>query len=282
MFKKARKLSLKTLTKAMVIAAVLGGNTFAYAAVDSNALPTGANIKSGIEGDIQIINPQKSSDRAVMNIKQKADADVARIDWNTFNIGSNATLNVRQFNTNQTLVNTVVGNVMSEIYGNINATGNVVLINPKGAIFGENAQINVGGISVYAASGTADGMSFTADPNQKLQGKITVEGNAQINVGPGYALYAKDQMKNLGIDNFEIVMGTPSVDSNVGKLRLVAAGYVELKKGTDGSAPRLVAIGHLADDGTQVIGEEAFIVGGQGSGSGNAIVVRADVDADDF
>ena len=292
MFKKTRKISLINLTKAMVMTAVLGGNAFAYAAVDSNALPTGEHNKRGIDSIDRLGPSADTNNRAVMNIKQNANVSVANIDWNSFNIGSNATLNVKQMNTNHTLVNTVVGNNMSEIYGHINATGNIVLINPKGAVFGGDAQINVGGLSVYAAAGTANGSNFTPDANQKLQGKITVEGNAKINVGPGYALYAMEQMKNLGITDFDksnFVMGVPNYDANVGKLRLVAAGDVEIKKGTmeteSGTvtvAPRLVAIGHLSDDGTRTVGEEEFIVGGQGSGSGNAIIIRSDVDVDDY
>lgn len=68
------------------------------------------------------------------------------IQWDSFNIGQNATVNFYQPNTSSIAVNRVLDSNASQIMGKLNANGQVFLLNPNGVIFSKTAQVNVGGI----------------------------------------------------------------------------------------------------------------------------------------
>lgn len=68
------------------------------------------------------------------------------INWNTFNIGSGNAVTFVQPNSNSIALNRVVGADPSVILGNLSANGQVFLINPNGVLFGQGAQVNVGGL----------------------------------------------------------------------------------------------------------------------------------------
>jgi large exoprotein involved in heme utilization and adhesion len=70
---------------------------------------------------------------------------------------------------------------MSEIYGKMNASGNVVLVNPNGIILAKGSEINAGGFAAYAAAGT----KLTDPANRLSEGNIIADGT--INVGVGTA-----------------------------------------------------------------------------------------------
>lgn len=62
-----------------------------------------------------------------MTIDQTKGQSRAFISWETFNIGKDATVNIKQYSGADLLINAVRGNSMSEIAGKLNATGNVAL-----------------------------------------------------------------------------------------------------------------------------------------------------------
>ena len=68
------------------------------------------------------------------------------INWESFNIKSNETVNFIQPNTSSIAINRVIGLNGSEILGSLNANGQVFIINPNGIIFGQDSQVNVGGL----------------------------------------------------------------------------------------------------------------------------------------
>ena len=71
----------------------------------------------------------------------------AIIDWSSFNVGSGYTVMFdQQFGSSSVTLNRDSGASPSYIYGNINANGNVFIINPAGITFGSGAQVNVGGL----------------------------------------------------------------------------------------------------------------------------------------
>lgn len=80
---------------------------------------------------------------------------VAQFDWNKFNVGSKTTVDWIFSAGNQTAINRVLNNGgMSYIYGKLTSScsvtgcdhqksGNVILINPNGIMFGNGSQVNL-------------------------------------------------------------------------------------------------------------------------------------------
>lgn len=73
----------------------------------------------------------------------------AVIDWSSFSIGRDATVQVAQPSAQSVLLNRVLDSklpVASFIEGTLNANGRVFLINTAGILFGPDARVNVGGL----------------------------------------------------------------------------------------------------------------------------------------
>jgi len=101
-----------------------------------NALPTGAQVVSGsaiITQTANTVNVQQSTNKAIIN-------------WNTFNVGSNATVNFQQPGSSSVALNRILQDSASQIFGSINANGQVFFVNPNGIVFGQGSSINVGAL----------------------------------------------------------------------------------------------------------------------------------------
>jgi len=98
--------------------------------------PTGGQVVGGsgsINHEDQTTNINQSSQRMAIN-------------WQTYNVNSNETVNYYQPNSNAVSLNRILDQNPSQIFGNINANGQVILINPNGMVFGQSASVNVGGL----------------------------------------------------------------------------------------------------------------------------------------
>lgn len=73
------------------------------------------------------------------------------IDWRSFSIGANETTNFIQPLGGVTL-NRVVGDQASQIFGRLTATGTIFLVNQNGIVFGQGAQVDVGGLVATTAN----------------------------------------------------------------------------------------------------------------------------------
>lgn len=100
------------------------------------ALPTGEQVQSG--------TAEFTRGESSLDIDQKTDR--VAIDWTSFDIAANETVNFVQPNANSIALNRVTGNDVSEIYGALNTNGKVFLLNTSGILFGEGASINVSGL----------------------------------------------------------------------------------------------------------------------------------------
>ena len=127
-------LLVKLLTKALAIFLPLSMS--AAHALDVNALPTGGQVTAGSATINQAGN--------TLNINQASQK--AALNWQNFNIGTNSTVNFVQPNSNAVALNRIGGNSASEIYGHLNANGQVFMMNPNGILFARGSQVNVGAI----------------------------------------------------------------------------------------------------------------------------------------
>lgn len=263
-----KKQDIKKLQRmiALTLSLVGGLYSIAWAAPAATALPTG-------DQDMKNATVTRDTTNPVMTIEQTKGQNRAFISWDTFNIGKDATVNVKQYSGADLLVNAVRGNNMSEIAGKLNATGNVALINPNGVIFMDGAQVNVGGLGVYAAGYDAASSKII---NSGKEGSIEIQSGAVINVGVSAAL-ANLSALNIAPSDYAIAIDSSGEDGYTNRIHLVAEGNVEIEGGSTIKARDYTYVGDSAS-----VGAEGFNVGVGAVGMGGKIYIRSDRDADDY
>jgi len=106
------------------------------------AAPQGGTVTAG--------QAQVATNGNLTAITQQSQRAV--IDWRTFGVGAGEAVEFRQPNASAVTLNRVVGGDLSAVYGRITANGTVFLVNPNGVLFGQGAQVNVGGIVATTAN----------------------------------------------------------------------------------------------------------------------------------
>jgi filamentous hemagglutinin family protein len=99
--------------------------------VAATALPQGASVNTGT-ANISTLG-------ANMAITQTTDK--ASINWQSFNVGTGASVNITQPSASSVLLNRVVGNDPSQILGKLSANGQLILLNPNGIVFGKDGSV---------------------------------------------------------------------------------------------------------------------------------------------
>ncbi len=117
--------------RALAVAVCLAGCNTAWAG------PEGGVVTGG-EGAIEISGN-------VTNVEQLTER--LSVQWDSFNLSRQETVNFLQPGRTSMVLNHILQNGPSQINGMINANGHVLLINPRGVVFGENASINVGSLT---------------------------------------------------------------------------------------------------------------------------------------
>lgn len=268
-----KELYIKRLQRTIALTLSLAGGLYhmVWAEPAATALPMGEKNLSNAT-----VTRDKTTDSAkpVMTIEQKKGQSRAFISWDTFNIGKDATVNIKQYSGADLLINAVRGNSMSEIAGKLNATGNVALINPNGVIFMNGAQVNVGGLGVYATGYDATNQKFLASGGK--EGKIEIQSGVTINAGVKAVLA---NLADLNIDpkDYAIAIDTTGEDGYTNRIHLVADGNVEIQTGSTLTAKDYTYVGSNAS-----VGEEGFKTSVSASGMGGKIYIRSDRDADDY
>lgn len=132
-------------TSALSYVGVVGLSALCCQLAWAQDLPSGAAVQHG-----QVAVGQASATQ--LNILQGSDKAI--VNWQSFNIGAGARVNVQQPSATSVLLNRVVGGQASAILGQLNANGRVVLVNPNGVFFGKDA-------SVSATSFTASSLGLS-------------------------------------------------------------------------------------------------------------------------
>ncbi len=158
-------------------------------ALDAGALPTNGQITAG-SGSI-------SQSGNTMTVTQSSDRMAAT--WNTFSIGSSATVNFVQPTSSSVALNRVTSGDASQILGQLNANGQVYLINPSGILFGAGSSVNVGGL--VASTLNISDANFMAGKNlfelEGASGSVVNQGNITAADG-GYVALLGAQVRNEG------------------------------------------------------------------------------------
>ncbi len=165
----------------------------ARAQLAPTARPTGGQVVAG-----SATIGQTTAQTTVEQASQRA-----AINWQSFNVGSQHTVQFDQPNASAVVLNRVVGPDPSQIAGRINANGNVVITNGNGIFFHQGAQVNANSLVASAPGITnqnfmAGRMVFDQAPKPGAAvsnaGTITVEQT-------GLAALVAPRVANSGVIN---------------------------------------------------------------------------------
>jgi filamentous hemagglutinin family protein len=159
--------------------------------IDPTTTPTGGVVVGGSSTIIQAPGAttiNQSSERTAIN-------------WQSFNVGSNAQVTFNQPNAQAIALNRVTGGNLSIINGRIDANGQVVLVNQSGVVFAKGSQVNAENIVVSTADISpanfmAGKMVFDGAPNPGAQ--IINEGHLTAKQAGLVGLVAP-QVSNSGV-----------------------------------------------------------------------------------
>ena len=173
---------------------------------NARALPTAGQV---VAGSAQITQSglqtqvNQSSQRAVVN-------------WDSFNVGKDATVTFNQPNSSAVTLNRVTGSSPSVIDGAIRANGQVVLVNPNGITFGRGAQVDAAGVVASTMNiSNKDFMDGKSTYKGDGTGKIINEGTISTTVKDGYIALLAPEIRN---DGYLIAkMGQGTVALGAGK-----------------------------------------------------------------
>jgi len=124
-----------------------------------SANPTGMTVRLGTA------TPQTSGAQLNLTVSQ-----AAFLNWSSFNIQAGETTTFIQPSANSVVLNEIGGANPSQVFGNLNANGTVILANANGFFFGPNSMIKVGGDFIATTApitpdfGSGSSWTFTGMP----------------------------------------------------------------------------------------------------------------------
>ena len=187
--------NIEKYVKRSLLVLAVGASHFALADPASNALPEGGVIAQGNAS----IHSSGTASAPVLNVNQTSQRAV--VNWQSFDVGSASTVNFNQPNAQASTLNRVTGGgSASQIFGKINAPGEVVLLNSSGVYIGKNASLDVGSIAATTHGiSDSDYMSgkATYDRNGST-GSVVNDGSIRARFG-GYVALLAPEVRNNGL-----------------------------------------------------------------------------------
>ena len=174
-----------TLTAAVMVVSPLAQ------ANPANTLPTGEKVVTG-SADV-------SRAGNTMNIQQNSKRVV--VNWDSFNVGANAKVNIQQPSSDSAILNRVTGRGASQIDGQVSANGQVIFVNPNGVVFGKGADVNAA--AVVATTMDTKNEAFMAGGKQSFEGKnstakIVNQGKISTTDPKGFIALLAPEVRNEG------------------------------------------------------------------------------------
>ncbi len=157
----------------------------------------------------QVVSGTATFSQPNANTLNVTNSHNAIINWQSFNIGAGQTTNFIQPSSASAVMNRVLSNNPSNIYGNLNSNGKVFLINQHGLMIGSGARINTAGFY---------GSSLNITNEDFLKGKLRFEGggfggienHGYIHAGPnGNVVLIAPDIENGGVievDNGNVIL----------------------------------------------------------------------------
>lgn len=196
------------------------------------AAPQGGEVTAG-SGDIQT----PDANTTVVN----QQSSTMSINWESLNLNNNELLQFRQPGQDSISLNHILDQNPTQIHGQIEANGQVFLMNPNGLIFGESARINTGGLFAGA---------FQMD-SEFINSQIR-SGEYTLNIGDGSVenfgnITARDGADVVLLGNS--VTNAGSIDAKLGKIHLLSADEAVMSFDQDGMIQFAISKESLANGG---------------------------------
>jgi filamentous hemagglutinin family protein len=163
----------------------------AAAAQAPGARPQGGQVVAG--------GATIAQDTARTQVTQSTDR--AAIDWRSFDIGRDHSVQFQQPSASSVTLNRVTGPDPSQIAGRITANGQVAIVNQSGVVFHQGAQVDVAGLVVSSANITNQAFmrGGRMEFNQPGRPDARIENNGSITVREaGLAALVAPQVANHG------------------------------------------------------------------------------------
>ena len=133
-----RRPPVRALVRALAVAGVVSHlGLVALSPAAAQALPSGMNVVHGQA--TAAVNGNR------MTVTNSANAV---LNWQAFSVGAGQQVRFEQPGAASRVLNRVVGNDPSRIFGSISSNGQVWLLNPHGVLFGRDARVDVGSLVV--------------------------------------------------------------------------------------------------------------------------------------
>ena len=185
---------------------IIGTGATAY------ALPEGGQVAAG--------QAAITTAGSTMTIAQQTAQAI--INWQNFGIGSGEAVHINQPNSQAILLNRVIGSNPSEIFGQLTANGQVILVNPNGVFFRPGSSVDVGGL-------TASTLNIANE--DFLKGQLRFAGDSQNPVVNAGSLTAQNGYVNLLAKE---VVNEGIIAAQTGSVNLAAGSGMSLDYNGDG------------------------------------------------
>ncbi|WP_027030776.1 MBG domain-containing protein [Mesorhizobium loti] len=233
-------------TSAPLMALLLASTALVgFTSARAQELPTGGSVASG---GVTISNPSSSQ----LSIKQSTSSAI--VNWQGFSIGAGGTVNIDQPTSTSTMLNRVTGGTSSTIAGQLNANGQVFLVNPNGIAISKTGKVSAAGF-VGSTLGISD-EDFKAG-KLSFEGKgasAAVSNRGAISIGRGgYAALIGGSVDNAG--SISVPLGKVGLGSGEkATLDLSGDGFLQVSVPTkaDGSSALVSNSGLISADGGTV------------------------------
>jgi len=184
------------------------------AVIPALANPNGMTVRSGTA------TSQTSGSVLTVNT-----GPLTLLNWNSFNIQSGETTSFVQPSANSVVFNIIGDARPSQIFGNLNANGSVILANSHGFYFGPNSMIAVGGNFIATTAPLAP--DFGLGSSWQFSGLpplASIVNYGQISTGQGHSLFLiAENLENHG-----------SLDAPGGNIGLYSGKEVMVSERADG------------------------------------------------
>ena len=185
---------------------IIGTGATAY------ALPEGGQVAAG--------QAAITTAGSTMTIAQQTAQAI--INWQNFGIGSGEAVHLNQPNSQAILLNRVIGSNPSEIFGQLTANGQVILVNPNGVFFRPGSSVDVGGL-------TASTLNIANE--DFLKGQLRFAGDSQNTVINAGSITAQNGYVNLLAKE---VVNEGIIAAQTGSVNLAAGSGMSLDYNGDG------------------------------------------------
>src|SRR5487761_2613839 len=184
-------------------------------------LAFGSNVDAGPTGGVVSAGSANITSGVGTTTINQASQNVA-INWQSFSIGQGEAVRFVQPNSSSVALNRVLGSDPSSILGSLSANGKVFLLNPNGILFGQGAQVNVGGL-VASTLKLSDSDFMAGKYNFAGASTAPILNQGSINADGGYVALLGANVSNQGV-----------ISAKLGTVALAAGNAMTLDMAGDG------------------------------------------------